>query len=99
PPCVPTGKKVPPARNVRRNTTLNPKRLRNKYLVGRDGRHPYDLAPVHSITSSARVSGGSGTVRPSALAVLRAESPTPGPGERFRSLHWSCGDNGCPPES
>ena len=30
---------------------------------------------------------------------LRAESSTPGPGERFRSLHWSCGDNSCPTES
>src|SRR5262249_39014849 len=31
----------------------------------------YDLAPLHSIPSSARTSRRSGTVRPSALAVLR----------------------------
>src|SRR5215831_2872449 len=31
----------------------------------------YELAPLHSITSSARASRGSGTVRPSALAVFR----------------------------
>src|SRR5262249_6803473 len=31
----------------------------------------YELAPLHSITSSARPSSGSGTVSPSALAVLR----------------------------
>src|SRR5262249_19229873 len=30
-----------------------------------------ELAPVHSITSSARPSSGSGKVRPSVLAVLR----------------------------
>src|SRR5260221_2077259 len=30
-----------------------------------------ELAPVHSITSSARASSVSGTVRPSAFAVLR----------------------------
>src|SRR5262245_18704997 len=30
-----------------------------------------ELAPPHSITSSARPSNGSGTVMPSALAVLR----------------------------
>src|SRR5262249_61752211 len=30
-----------------------------------------ELAPPHSITSSARASNGSGTVMPSALAVLR----------------------------
>src|SRR6516225_4674854 len=30
-----------------------------------------ELAPLHSITSSARASSGAGTVRPSALAVLR----------------------------
>src|ERR1035437_8708698 len=30
-----------------------------------------ELAPLHSITSSARVSSVAGTVRPSALAVLR----------------------------
>src|SRR5215207_1262171 len=30
-----------------------------------------ELAPLHSITSSARPSSGSGTIKPSAFAVLR----------------------------
>src|SRR5262249_10650492 len=35
---------------------------------------PYDeLAPLHSITSSARPRSVSGTVRPNALAVLRVD--------------------------
>src|SRR5262249_22372936 len=33
--------------------------------------HRHELAALHSITSSARASSAGGTVRPSALAVLR----------------------------
>ena len=35
-----------------------------------------EVAPLHSITSSARVSNVGGTVRPSALAVLRSIAST-----------------------
>src|SRR5262249_39904417 len=38
---------------------------------GRAAQERNELAPIHSITSSARPSSGSGTVMPSALAVLR----------------------------
>src|SRR5262245_15712701 len=37
----------------------------------RAGEHRYELAPFHSIISSARASNEGGTSRPSALAVLR----------------------------
>jgi hypothetical protein len=39
--------------------------------AGRDAENRDELAPLHSITSSARVSSASGTVMPNALAVLR----------------------------
>src|SRR5262245_60066733 len=46
----------------------------------RDGRRTAEqldeLAPLHSITSSARASKVSGTMRPSALAVLRLTTST-----------------------
>src|SRR5262249_4811559 len=37
----------------------------------RAAKHRYELAPLHSITSSARASSVGGTSRPSAFAVLR----------------------------
>jgi hypothetical protein len=36
-----------------------------------NGSSPKKLSPLHSITSSARARSDCGTVRPSALAVLR----------------------------
>src|SRR5262249_12343416 len=46
-------------------------RARRKGPRGSAAKQRDELAPPHSITSSARPSSGSGTVRPSALAVLR----------------------------
>jgi hypothetical protein len=44
---------------------------RKRPIDGRAADQRYERAPIHSITSSARSSTLSGTVRPSALAVLR----------------------------
>jgi hypothetical protein len=46
-------------------------RARHEWPRSRSAEQRYELAPVHSITSSARLSSDGGTSRPSALAVLR----------------------------
>src|SRR5262249_31741916 len=51
--------------------TLGPLRWRRERPRGRAAEQRHERAPPHSITSSARASSAGGTVRPSALAVLR----------------------------
>src|SRR5262249_24215587 len=46
-------------------------RIRSERPRRRAAEQRYELAPLHSITSSARPESGSGTVMPSARAVLR----------------------------
>src|SRR5262249_19946059 len=57
----------PDARDLRRLLRTRRERPRRR----RAAKECDELAPVHSITSSARTSRLSGTSRPSALAVLR----------------------------
>src|SRR4029453_6901886 len=54
-----------------KNSTGFPRAARCRPRSRRAAEQRDELAPLHSITSSARASSVGGTVRPSALAVLR----------------------------
>ena len=62
-------RRCPEKTNLRDLRRLLP--ARRERPNGRTTEQGHELAPLHSITSSARPSSESGTVRPSAFAVLR----------------------------
>jgi hypothetical protein len=62
-------------------------RAGNEWRRRRAAEQQYELAALHSIISSARPDRGSGTVIPSAFAVLRLRKSS---GAFFLIIAWAC---------